>query len=175
MISNLSEKKKKKWISFDCFQTRQKLLIQTSHNSWSECCCKESRFVLTVPWYKVGSCGMIPNLDLKSSSLIFRNFNSIYSNPSTTLNRAWIEVDFLLPVRPTIPTFFPPWNVQVVPLRIIGRSGLYWTWRFCSSILPSVGHSGFGLHSSITRGASLGILVNWRILSSYSTYCTGSK
>lgn len=101
-----------------------------------------------------------PNLHISTPSIRIRPLAG-----STTLKRAWIKVDFPLPVLPTTPIFVFPGKVQVIPLRTIGREGLYWTWRFSSCILPCVGHSSFGLQSSITRGASLGILVNWRILS----------
>lgn len=85
--------------------------------------------VLTVPWNKIGSCGMILSRDLKSCRPILEistpSMTILPLEGSTTLNRAWISVDFPLPVLPTIPTFFSPGIVQDTPLSTIGRDGLY--------------------------------------------------
>lgn len=141
----------------------------TSQSSWSLCCSRGSKLVLTVPRNKVGSWGIIPSLDLKSCRPILEMCTpSISIHPSkgsTTRKRACTRVDFPLPVLPTIPIFFCPGKTQVTPLRTIGAAGSYCIWRLWSSIFPSLGHSGSGLQSWIINGASLGMLENCNILS----------
>lgn len=109
------------------------------------------------------------SLDLRSCSpirLISTPSITIFpSDGSTTLNRDWMSVDLPLPVLPTTPTLFPPGKLQLTPFKIMGRAGPYRTWRLWSSMVPDVGQPCSGLQSSITRGASLGMPENRRILS----------
>lgn len=141
----------------------------TCQISSSLCCRRGSKLLLTVPSNRVGSCGIMLNLDLKSCKPNLQMFTPsiimLPSDGSITLKSAWMRVDLPLPVRPTTPIFFFPRNVQVTPFRIIGRLGLYLTWRLLSSIVPVIGHSGSGLQFSIINGASLAMRENCKILS----------
>ena len=145
------------------------ITLFTSHISASVCCCRGSRFDLTVPWKRVGSWGIILSLDRKSCNPISDiSTPSMIIRPadgSTIRNKAWMRVDFPLPVRPTTPTFLSPGNVQLIPLRTIGMSWLYLIWRPSIWIVPYHGHLSIGLYSSITKGDSLGMFENCRILS----------
>lgn len=91
----------------------------------SEYFCSGSRFPLTVPSNKAGSCGIMLSLDLKSwRPILHMSTLSIIMLPSlgsTILKMACMSVDFPLPVRPTTPTFFLPGNVQVMFFNTDGR------------------------------------------------------
>ena len=124
-------------------------MFNTSSISWSECSPRGSKLVLMVPWNNVGSWEIMLKRDLKSFKpilLISTPLVSIWPfEDSTTRKRAWINVDFPLPVMSTKPIFFSPGKAQVILLRTIGRVGVYWTWRLSRSILPLLGHSRLGL------------------------------
>lgn len=102
--------------------------IITFQISSSEYCSVGSMLLLTVPSKRTGSCGMIPNLDLRSCSpRVLISIPSMIIFPpdgSTSLNKTWINVDFPLPVRPTTPTFSPPLMSRVIPLSTSGVFGL---------------------------------------------------
>lgn len=103
-------------------------LILTCQISWSECSSRGSRLFLMVPSNKVGSWGMILRRLRRSWRPIFEiSMLSIMILPpsgSVNRNKAWIKVDLPLPVRPTIPIFFPPGNLQVTSWRTTGRFSL---------------------------------------------------
>ena len=103
----------------------------------SEYSFRGSRFPLTVPSNIVGSCGMMLSLLRKSCSPILQmstlSISIVPSLGSTILKSAWINVDFPLPVRPTIPTFFLPGIIQDTFLKTDGRCSAY---RTCSSEGP---------------------------------------
>jgi hypothetical protein len=108
--------------------------LLTSHIRWSEYSFSGSRFPLTVPSNMVGSCGMMLSLPRKSCNpILLRSTLSISIVPtlgSTIRKSAWIKVDFPLPVRPTIPTFFRPGIVHDIFLKTDGRWSAY---RTCKS------------------------------------------
>lgn len=100
----------------------------TCQTSWSECSWRGSRFCLIVPSNKVGSWGMIlrrlrrswrPSVEISILSI-----RILPPAGSISRNKAWIKVDLPLPVRPTIPIFFPPGKVQVTPWSTTGRLSL---------------------------------------------------
>lgn len=105
------------------------LVRRTSQISASECWHKGSKLNLTVPLNRVGSWGIIPNLDLRSWTPILEmsTLSTTIFPPtgSTSLNKALIRVVFPLPVLPTIPILCPPSNVQLIPFRTNGDSRLY--------------------------------------------------
>ena len=105
----------------------------TSQTSVSECSPRGSRLPRTVPSNRVGSWGIMLNLDLKSCRpMVEMSSPSITILPptgSTMRNRACISVDFPLPVRPTTPIFLPPQNVHVTPCSTIGKWSLYRTFK----------------------------------------------
>jgi hypothetical protein len=76
---------------------------------------------------------MMLSLPLKSCSPIFKMSTlSIWIVPplgSMILKSAWIKVDFPLPVRPTIPTFFLPGIVHDMFLKTDGRCSAYRTYK----------------------------------------------
>ena len=97
---------------------------------WSSAYCwSGSTFARTVPWKRVGSWGMIPNLERKSlNPKVTMSTPSITMRPpegSTSRNKAWMRVDLPLPVLPTTPTFSPPEIVNVMPFNTIGVVGRY--------------------------------------------------
>uniref|UniRef100_A0A7C8ZKD3 Uncharacterized protein n=1 Tax=Opuntia streptacantha TaxID=393608 RepID=A0A7C8ZKD3_OPUST len=76
-----------------------------------------------------------------------------------------MRVDFPLPVRPTTPTFSPPFMLTVMPLSTRGVLGLYLTCKSLISTLPCDGQFGGGWRSLMVHAASEGISVNCFILS----------
>uniref|UniRef100_A0A0A9FR13 Uncharacterized protein n=1 Tax=Arundo donax TaxID=35708 RepID=A0A0A9FR13_ARUDO len=85
----------------------------------------------------IGSCGMMLSLPRKSCSPILQmstlSISIVPSLGSTIRKRAWIKVDFPLPVRPTIPTFFLPGIVHDMFFKTEGRCSAY---RTCKSEEP---------------------------------------
>lgn len=82
-----------------------------------------------MPSKRVGSWGIIPNLERKSlNPKVTMSTPSITMRPpegSTSRNKAWMRVDLPLPVLPTTPTFSPPEIVNVMPFNTIGVVGRY--------------------------------------------------
>lgn len=103
----------------------------TCHISSSECCPIGSMLLRTVPSKRTGSWGIIPKRDLRSwrPNLQMSTPSMIIFPPegSTTLKKAWINVDLPLPVRPTTPIFSPPLMLSVMPFRTKGVFGRYLT------------------------------------------------
>lgn len=56
------------------------IVLFTSHMSVSVCSCRGSMLDLTVPWKRIGSWGMILNLDRKSCNP--KSIHSVYNYPS---------------------------------------------------------------------------------------------
>jgi hypothetical protein len=103
--------------------------------------------VRTVPLKRLGSCGIILNLVLKSfnpieqiSSLSIRILPPL---GSTRRNKELIRVDLPLPVRPTTPILFPAWKVQVIPLSTKGAFGRYLTCHLMITLKISERQSNF--------------------------------
>lgn len=105
--------------------------IHTFHISSSEYCPRGSILLLTVPWNRTGSWGMMPKRDLRSwSPNLQMSTPSIMMVPaegSTSLKKTCIRVDFPLPVRPTMPIFSPPLILREIPFRTSGVLDLYRT------------------------------------------------
>lgn len=168
----------------------------TSQISSSVCWLNGSKLNRTLPLKRVGSWGIIPKRDLRSWSPIKHISTSstviFPSAGSTRRKSAPIKVVFPLPVLPTIPTLSPPSNVQLIPWRISGASGLYliclefrlwkflvchlsrihvnlivewFTCRFTISTLPTDGQFCGGRLPLMTSEASLGISMYWLSLS----------
>lgn len=72
----------------------------------------------------------IPMVEMSTSSTIM-----LPCTGSTIRNKAWINVDFPLPVRPTIPTLSPLLILQLTPSSTIGEWALYRTWHVISPTL----------------------------------------
>ena len=121
-------------IAFICSRWTQ----LTSQISGSVCSSRGSMLLRTVPSNKVGSWGIIPNLERRSFTPILRVSKlSIMIRPSdgsTSRNKAWIKVDLPLPVRPTTPTFSPPLIESEIPFKTRGMSGRYRSCIFTPSL-----------------------------------------
>jgi len=120
--------------------------VFTSHTSLSEYCSRGSRFPLTVPSNKAGSCGIMLSLDLRSwRPISHMSTLSIIMHPSlgsTILKIACMRVDFPLPVRPTTPIFFLPGNVQVIFFNTDGRCSAYLICNIIFSVEDMLGKNG---------------------------------
>lgn len=106
----------------------------TSHIEGSECWQNGSKLKRMGPLNKVGSWEMMLSFDLRSwSPIVEMSRSSMRTCPSlgsTRRNSTLIKVLFPLPVRPTMPTFWPPSILQVIPRSTRGASGWYrscWT------------------------------------------------
>lgn len=128
---------------------------------WSSAYCwSGSTFARTVPWKRVGSWGMIPNLERKSlNPKVTMSTPSITMRPpegSTSRNKAWMRVDLPLPVLPTTPTFSPPEIVNVMPFNTIGVVGRY---RNCQKrgyeIQSSLCSNSPSCHKLVPRDATM--------------------
>mmetsp|Transcript_10771 Transcript_10771/g.26106 ORF Transcript_10771/g.26106 Transcript_10771/m.26106 type:complete len:228 (+) Transcript_10771:193-876(+) len=133
------------------------------HTSSSLCRANGSMLKRTEPVKRTGSCGMMLNCFLRSSSPIL-----VHSMPSTSMypavgstsrSNTCINVDLPAPVLPTIPIFWPPSMVTVSPFRTRGSPGRYLTWRFLRDSLPFWGQSDGGRLPSTTSAASCGRVV----------------
>lgn len=125
--------------------------LRTLHISSSEYCSSGSMLLLTVPWNRIGSWGMIPKRDLRSwSPSLQMSTPSIMMVPaegSTSLKKTCIRVDFPLPVRPTMPILSPPLILREIPFRTSGVLNLYRTckkdaYSFIQSIQRQERHKG---------------------------------
>uniref|UniRef100_A0A7C9EIF7 Uncharacterized protein n=1 Tax=Opuntia streptacantha TaxID=393608 RepID=A0A7C9EIF7_OPUST len=86
-----------------------------------------SKLLRTVPSNMVGSCGIMLNLDRRSCSpieeMLMPSMVICPAAGSIIRNSACMRVDLPLPVLPTIPVFFPPWKVHVIPRNTSGIWG----------------------------------------------------
>jgi len=118
----------------------------------------KSIFSLIVPTNKIGSCGMIAILVLKSSRPIFdTSMPSIKIFPSaasTILSNEISKVDLPLPVRPTMPIFSFGFMLIVTFFRTSTPYSWYLRTTFENFMFPDFGQPVGGRLSGIIAGDS---------------------
>ena len=89
-------------------------MLALAHNSsktLSETLFCGSKFILSVPFKRVGSCGMMVTIERRVDKSMFAISIPLISifplSSSTILVKAFAKVDFPAPVRPTMPTLSP--------------------------------------------------------------------
>lgn len=104
-----------------------------------------------------------------------RQFETVRASTKICRHQSWRNITLAhlrrsdkLAHRPTTPIFSPPLTLTEIPLNTLGRPGRYAILTSLNSTAPCSGHCAEGFRSSISWGASWGIV-------SLATYCTTAR
>lgn len=160
---------------YTCYSWSSCLIkVFTSQTSMSEYCSRGSRFPLTVPSNKAGSCGIMLSLDLKSwrpicRFVLRRRFSSFQEMCKWCFSALMGDVQHNVSV-----SYFivykrryvrKNWTHNLNHHTLCPKFSWYQTCKFWKDIVPVSGQFLGGRQFSITRGDSLAKFVYWRILS----------